>query len=247
MISLLSRINPPSNATPEVQDLCTQFNTHLDELEQHLASVQGSDGLSASLTSNLDLSGKRIKNAGSPRTSSDGIPLSTVKEKSVYNGYIRTLNTAKLKTSRTTQTISGVPNLATIKFLINQSVAAIDLSVVWPVGSVFSSVVATDPATLLGFGTWAAIATGQFIVGYKSGDSDFGTLEATGGFKTHTHDTDPASVTSGAPSATVSVGGSGTDVASATHTHAVDVANTTSGDNSALPPFFVLYLWKRTA
>src|SRR5688572_19805845 len=35
-----------------------------------------------------------------------------------------------------------------------------DASAAWPVGSVFLSVVATNPGTLLGFGTWAAIAAG---------------------------------------------------------------------------------------
>src|SRR5688572_6930180 len=44
-----------------------------------------------------------------------------------------------------------------------------DASAAWPVGSVFLSVVATDPATLLGFGTWAAIAAGRMLVGFNSG------------------------------------------------------------------------------
>jgi hypothetical protein len=63
----------------------------------------------------------------------------------------------------------------------------------WPIGSVFIGAVATNPATLLGFGTWARLGEGQMLVGYKVGDADFGTLKGTGGSKTssaliaHTH------------------------------------------------------------
>ena len=56
----------------------------------------------------------------------------------------------------------------------------------FPVGSVFIAVVATDPATLLGYGTWAAFAAGRVLVGLNAGDADFDTVEETGGAKTHT-------------------------------------------------------------
>jgi hypothetical protein len=52
------------------------------------------------------------------------------------------------------------------------------------VGSVFVSVVATDPATLLGFGTWAALGAGRVLVGYDAGQTEFDTLKETGGAKT---------------------------------------------------------------
>lgn len=54
----------------------------------------------------------------------------------------------------------------------------------YPVGSIFLSVVSTDPATLLGYGTWSAIGAGKMLVGFDSGDADFDTLEETGGAKT---------------------------------------------------------------
>lgn len=60
------------------------------------------------------------------------------------------------------------------------------LSACWPVGSVFTSVVSTNPNTLLGFGTWAALAAGRVLVGLDAGDPDFDTVRETGGAKTVT-------------------------------------------------------------
>ena len=123
--------------------------------------------------------------------------------------------------------------------------------VIYPINSIFLSVVSTNPFTLLGFGTWVAIATGQFLVGYKAADPDFAPVENTGGAKTHTHDVDVPSTTSDGPSATVEVDNdldiSTVNVADDSHTHDTDPASVTSDDNSGLPPFFVIYAWKRTA
>ena len=65
------------------------------------------------------------------------------------------------------------------------TVAAL-LALVWPIGSVFTAVVSTNPATLLGFGTWSAFAAGRVLVGLDSGDTDFDVVEETGGAKTVT-------------------------------------------------------------
>lgn len=74
----------------------------------------------------------------------------------------------------------------------------VTMSQVYPVGSIYLSVVSTNPGTLLGVGTWSAIAAGRMLVGFKSDDTDFDTVEETGGSKTssailaHTHGiTDP--------------------------------------------------------
>lgn len=56
----------------------------------------------------------------------------------------------------------------------------------FPVGSVFIAVVATNPGTLLGYGTWSAFGAGRVLVGLDSGDTDFDLVEETGGAKTHT-------------------------------------------------------------
>lgn len=59
-----------------------------------------------------------------------------------------------------------------------------DIAAAWPVGSVFTSVVSTNPATLLGFGTWSAFGAGRMIVGLDANDADYDTAEETGGAKT---------------------------------------------------------------
>lgn len=56
----------------------------------------------------------------------------------------------------------------------------------FPVGSVFISVVSTNPSTLLGYGTWQAFGAGRILIGLDSGDNDFNTDEETGGAKVHT-------------------------------------------------------------
>lgn len=54
----------------------------------------------------------------------------------------------------------------------------------FPVGSIYLAVVATNPATLLGYGTWASIGAGRVLVGLDAGDGDFDTVEEVGGAKT---------------------------------------------------------------
>lgn len=61
-----------------------------------------------------------------------------------------------------------------------------DLSAVWPVGAVFISVDPTNPATTLGFGTWEVFGTGRVLVGFDAGQTEFDTVEKTGGAKSHT-------------------------------------------------------------
>jgi hypothetical protein len=95
----------------------------------------------------------------------------------------------------------------------------------FPVGSVFLSVVSTDPATLLGYGTWLAIAAGRMLVGRDSGDAAFDTAEETGGAATHTHAgySDHAALThAGAAVADHSVTQPAAHTDVPTHTHATD-------------------------
>ena len=55
-----------------------------------------------------------------------------------------------------------------------------------PVGSVYISIDSANPATYLGFGTWEAWGSGHVPVGVDAGQTEFNTVEKTGGAKTHT-------------------------------------------------------------
>lgn len=64
---------------------------------------------------------------------------------------------------------------------------AVSISDAYPVGSIYMNASSgTNPATLLGFGTWASFGAGRVLVGIDSTDTDFDTAEETGGSKTHT-------------------------------------------------------------
>jgi hypothetical protein len=58
------------------------------------------------------------------------------------------------------------------------------LQSLYPVGSIYINAgVSTNPATLLGFGTWTAFGAGRVMVGLNGSDSLFDALEETGGSK----------------------------------------------------------------
>lgn len=67
-----------------------------------------------------------------------------------------------------------------------KSSTAVILAAAYPIGAIFLSAVSTNPATLLGFGTWTAFGTGRMPVGYDAGQTEFNAAEKTGGAKTHT-------------------------------------------------------------
>ena len=131
----------------------------------------------------------------------------------------------------------------------------------FPIGSVFISVVSTNPNTLLGYGTWAAIAAGRVLIGLDSGDTDFDAVEEMGGAKTstpnahsgatvgdHTNVAVPATATTA-----VKIGTAGATGAAQTHTHTIaSIVHTigqaiTHAAMSIVQPYFVVYIWKRTA
>lgn len=128
-----------------------------------------------------------------------------------------------------------------------------DASAAWPVGSVFTSVVSTSPATLLGFGTWSAIAAGRVLVGLDSEDADFDTVEEAGGAKTVQASAQTfagnVNTTSAANTGATKIGSTTSTATLKAHMHTLTPTgtNTPGAATSVVQPYFVVYFWKRTA
>ena len=143
----------------------------------------------------------------------------------------------------------------------------------YPIGSVYINASnATNPASLLGFGTWSAFGAGRVMVGIDSLDADFDTIGETGGQKTTSHaypltginssnfqDTGSAywsevnaNIDSYLESQGSSAGATSTVIKSVGGT--IRTTGTTATEVSYrkytapnLQPYIVVYFWKRTA
>ena len=125
----------------------------------------------------------------------------------------------------------------------------------YPVGSIYMNAeVATNPATLLGFGTWAAYAEGRVPVG-KASSGTFDTLNATGGAETDSHTLTiseiPAHTHSSHDSNHTRTPDSTDDTSDEYGAYASSNTGSTGGGNAhthdILQPYIVVYMWKRTA
>ena len=127
----------------------------------------------------------------------------------------------------------------------------------YPVGSIYMNCSnATNPGTLLGFGTWSSFGAGRVLIGIDSSDTDFDTAEETGGSKTHTlteaqlpshrhqvGSNDSGTGTGGAAGNMELVRDAGTG-----NGPAVNSSFTGSGQaHPIVQPYIVVYMWKRTA
>lgn len=56
----------------------------------------------------------------------------------------------------------------------------------WPVGSIFIAAVSTNPATLLGGGTWTRFGKGRMLLSLDENQTEFDTVEEVGGAKSVT-------------------------------------------------------------
>jgi len=175
--------------------------------------------------------------------------------KTAVNSKADLANTSQVVTAATAALGTNTNQVATTAFVQAATPSAATINnLVYPVGSVYvNAIVATNPATLLGVGTWVAYGEGRVPVG-KAGSGTFDTLNATGGAETHTlstseipshtHDvTWPRSNNSGG-------GGPTSPCTSAGDGGPITQASQSTGGGSAhniLQPYIVVYMWKRTA
>lgn len=129
--------------------------------------------------------------------------------------------------------------------------------IMYPIGSIYTSVVSTNPTTFFG-GTWSSFGAGRVMVGIDPAQSEFDTVLETGGDKnlaSHKHWISGALWDDGNFSGH---GGNTQDwglYADAGSYNADDQNRTygrysaTSGTGTAgnLQPYIVVYMWRRTA
>jgi hypothetical protein len=176
-------------------------------------------------------------------------------------------------TASTTTNTTQVATTAFVRQEIN-AIPAVDLSTVFPVGSIYMNATnSTNPATLLGFGTWVAFGAGRVPIGIDSSDTDFDTAEETGGSKTHalTEAEMPkhfhalrgpsgpfaSNQQSGSTTGSGNFGGGTPDDASVAYSTESVGGGAASGSASQgssngnahtiVQPYIVVYMWKRTA
>jgi hypothetical protein len=204
-----------------------------------------------------------------------------------YNAIQTAVNT---KADINSPTLTGVPSaptptagtnttqLSTTSFVTTAIATAIAATkdAIYPVGSIYSNATnGTNPATLLGFGTWTAFGAGRVMVGLDGGNALFDTVEEIGGsadsiVPSHTHTassavTDPSHAhlfpesfygqgTVGNNGAGGFGGGYDAELitTTSTATTGITVATTVSTEGVSVTdanyqPYITVYMWKRTA
>jgi hypothetical protein len=203
-----------------------------------------------------------------------GNPLKIVKGTEIdaeFNNIATAVNT---KSDLLNPTFTGIPAAPTAAYGTNTTQLATTafvtaaLQLIYPVGSIYTNASsATNPATLIGFGTWTAFGTGRVLVGINGADSSFDVLGETGGSKDsvvvshnhaasvndpgHTHTSNAQQYNNGHQLAggdaqtvfpTSAVIDSGTTGISVTNS-----ATGVSGTNANMQPYVVVNMWRRTA
>jgi hypothetical protein len=208
-----------------------------------------------------------------------GNPLKIVKGTEIDTEFNNIATAVATKADLASPTFTGTPTLPTGTVAVTQSAgnnttaiattafvqAAIAL--LYPVGSIYTNAtVSTNPATLLGFGTWTAFGAGRVPVGFDAGNALFDTAEETGGSAdaitvSHTHtatSTDSGHLhtqTEYNAAGIGNAGGGGARVSAVTANTGTGFASITttiasagsSGTNANYQPYITVYMWKRTA
>jgi hypothetical protein len=183
----------------------------------------------------------------------DGVTANTTELNYVDITTLGTVEASKAVTADANKDVTAIRNL-TITGALSAGSGLVTMSDIYPVGSIYiNAAVTTNPATLLGFGTWVAFGSGRMMVGYNAADSDFDALQETGGAKTHTlsiaeipshNHNNPKGVKPPTNANDVDItGGNGTTLAD----NIVTDNTGGGGAHNNMPPYIVAYMWRRTA
>ena len=142
------------------------------------------------------------------------------------------------------------------------------LQLLYPVGSIYTATVATNPGTLFGFGTWTAFGAGRVLIGngggFTAGDTG-GSTDAV--LVTHNHTASssvsdpghshsyattyfaggPGPIENGGEWRVYDSSGSTSGASTGISVTTTNTATGVSGTNANLQPYVVVYMWQRTA
>lgn len=212
----------------------------------------------------IDAAVKKAEDAaGTAEEIAEQAAISTINtQKNQANGIAGLDGSGKLIQMPTAADVGAVPTSRTIngKALTgNITITAADIGIsaiflaAHPVGDIYLSVNPTNPGTLYG-GTWVAWGSGRVPVGVNTSDTDFKTVEKTGGAKTHTltvqeipnHAHDLNAVNEGVDNPNGGYHPGWTF--NKQYTAQVMSASTGGGQaHNNLQPYITCYMWKRTA
>ena len=216
-----------------------------------------------------------------------GNPNKIVKGTEIDDEFSAIQTAVNTKANSNSPTLTGTPVAPTATAATNNTqlsttayvTAAVEAvrQTLFPVGTIYTqAAVATNPATLLGFGTWAAFGAGRVMVGLDSGNALFDTVEETGGSAdsivvSHTHTGTTTTIANHQHSAALGdnvgytewgstgsvkvisgvsniVGQAATTSPAGSHNHTFTTASTgASGTNTNYQPYITVYMWKRVS
>lgn len=217
---------------------------------------------------------------------SSGNPLKIVKGTEIDTEFNNIATAVATKADLASPTFTGTPTLPTGTIATTQSsgnnTTAIAttafvqaaIALLYPVGSIYTNAtVSTNPATLLGFGTWTAFGAGRVMVGFDSGNALFDAAEETGGSAdaitvSHTHtatstdsghthtttwqnanDFNTGSLPPGAKQSPDDSSGTFNITSNSGTANITTTISTTgsSGTNANYQPYITVYMWKRVS
>jgi len=199
-----------------------------------------------------------------------GNPLKIIKGQEINDEFNAIQTAVATKADYASPALLGNPTAPTQAFGNNSTRIATTafvqaaLQALHPIGSVYTAVIATNPATLFGFGTWVAFGAGKVLVGYDSGNTLFDAAEETGGsydavVVSHTHTQDSHTHTLSDATVIWKQGGGGNSFVAGPNQSTVDLTNAistatplindtgVSGTNANIQPYITVFMWKRTA
>nr|DAO85877.1 MAG TPA: tail protein [Caudoviricetes sp.] len=263
------------NANQAADDVRQDGAQAIQEINQNFSTAM------TGFNQEIDTAVKKAEDAaGAAEETAEQTAISTINaQKNQANGIAGLDGSGKLIQMPTAADVGAVPTSRTIngKALTgNITITAADIGTgaiflaSHPVGSLFETTVSTNPGTLYG-GTWAAWGGGRVPVGVNTADSDFNTVEKTGGKKTERHEfkigykgyygtavgSDDNMIQAykystssygtyayeGSTQASVNAG-----IQASTNTRDVAQASSTgdTSETSIVQPYITCYIWKRT-